>query len=212
MTAHTLAPDDEIVAALRAGDEAAFTALIDAYHASMVWVAALYTGDRAQAEDVAQETWVAVIKGIDHFEGRAALKTWIFSILANRAKTRSLRERRSVPFSALQPEGENLGDDEPAVPATAFAADGWWREETHPREWAQSPEAAFSSAEMRARLQQAIDALPVNQRQVITLRDVEGWEADDVCNILGISESNQRVLLHRARAKVRLALDEYFNG
>ena len=207
-----LAPDAEVVAALRAGDEAAFASLIDAYHASMVRVASLYTGDRAQAEDVAQETWVAVIKGIDHFEGRAALKTWIFSILANRAKTRSLRERRSVPFSALLPADDDVSDNEPAVPATAFAEDGWWRAETHPHEWAQSPEAAFSSAETRALLQQAIDALPSNQRQVITLRDVEGWDTDEVCNILGISESNQRVLLHRARAKVRLALDEYFNG
>jgi RNA polymerase sigma-70 factor (ECF subfamily) len=211
MAVMALAPDQEIVAALRNGDEAAFAALLDAYHASMVRVAMLYTGDRALAEDVTQETWVAVVKGIGSFEGRSALKTWIFTILTNRAKTRSQRERRSLPFSALLSADEEAEEFEPAVAPSAFAEDGWWRDETHPQAWRESPEAAFSSAEVSALLKQAIEALPPNQRQVITLRDVEGWTSDEVCNVLGVSESNQRVLLHRARAKVRLALDEYFN-
>ena len=210
-----LATDDKLVAALRNGDEGAFAALIDMYHASMVRVAMIYTGDRAQAEDVAQETWIAVLKGIGRFEGRSALKTWIFSILANRAKTKSQRERRSITFSDLSHAGDDANEFEPTVDPTCFADDGWWRDETHPHSWAdahESPDVAYLSAEMRARAQQAIDALPPNQRQVITFRDVEGWSSQEVCNILGVSESNQRVLLHRARAKVRQMLDTYING
>ena len=207
-----LAPDGELVAALRTGDEAAFATLIDAYQPSMVRVAMIYTNDQAQAEDVAQETWIAVLKGIGRFEGRSALKTWIFSILANRAKTKSQRERRSMPFSAFERSpNEEVESFEPAVAPACFAADGWWLAETHPSAWGDSPDAAYLSTEMRECAQMAIDALPPNQRQVITFRDVEGWSSEDVCNVLGVSETNQRVLLHRARAKVRLVLDEYLH-
>ncbi len=215
MSVVQLAPDAELVVALRNGDENAFAALIDVYHASLVRVATIYTNDHAQAEDVAQETWIAVLKGINSFEGRSALKTWIFSILANRAKTKSQRERRSISFSALSRTPDDEAEAfEPTVDPSNFADDGWWRRETHPHSWASSPDspdAAYLSAEMRMCAQQAIDALPPNQRQVITFRDVEGWSSEDVCNVLGVSESNQRVLLHRARAKVRLVLDEYFH-
>lgn len=212
MSVAVLPPDYEIVAALRQGDEAAFAALIDAYHAAMIRVATLYTGDKAQAEDVAQEAWVAVVRGIGKFEGRSSLKTWLFSIVANRAKTRGQRERRSVPFSDLLPAADdNIDAYEPAVPAASFAADGWWLHGAHPREWAGSPEEVYLSAEVQYTAKQAIDALPGNQRVVITLRDVEGLSSEEVCNILGVSETNQRVLLHRARAKVRAALDGYFN-
>ena len=210
-----LAPDNDLVAALRTGDEGAFASVLDAYQASMVRVAMIYTGDRAQAEDVAQETWIAVLKGIGRFEGRSALKTWIFSILANRAKTKSQRERRSIAFSDLSqtPDAEAEGF-EPTVDPACFADDGWWRAETHPHSWGDShdsPDAAYLSAEMRECAQKAIEALPPNQRQVITFRDIEGWSSEEVCNVLSVSETNQRVLLHRARAKVRLVLDMYLN-
>jgi len=207
-----LAPDAELVGALRNGDEHAFVALVDAYHACMVRVATIYTGDRAQAEDVVQETWLAVLKGISRFEGRASLKTWIFSILTNRAKTKGERERRSVAFSALESPEEEASEFEPAVDPRCFANDGWWLPETHPHPWGGSPDAAYLAAELRECAQTAIDVLPPNQRQVIMFRDVEGWSSEEVCNVLGVSETNQRVLLHRARSKVRLALDAYING
>lgn len=203
--------DGALVQALRQGDESAFAYLLDSYHNSMVRIAALFVGDRALAEDVAQETWVAVLKGIDRFEGRSSLKTWIFSILTNRAKTRSQRESRTVPFSALNQAPDEEEAFEPAVDPSRFKQDGWWREDRHPHSWGDTPEDAYLSTEIRACVQRAIEALPANQRQVITLRDIDGWESDEVCNVLGISETNQRVLLHRARSKVRGALERYFD-
>ena len=196
--------DDErqLVAALRSGDEAAFRDLINRYHASLVRVARMYVPTRALAEEVAQETWLAVLQGIDRFEGRSSLKTWIFRILTNRAKTRGMREGRSLPFSSLE-------RDEPAVDPSRFRdpEDGWpghWS--APPREF---PEERLLAAETRQVIQDALDKLPETQRTVITLRDVDGWSADEVCNALTLSETNQRVLLHRARSTVRAALERY---
>lgn len=203
--------DQQLVAALRLGDEQAFITLVELYHPSLVRVAAMYVADRAVAEEVAQETWVGVLQGLPHFEGRSSLKTWIFHILTNRAKTRGQREGRSVPFSALAREAD---DDEPAVEPERFL------DRTHPRlaghwarppaSWAVLPEERMLSAETAGYLQAAIAALPASQREVIRLRDVEGWSAAEVCAVFGISEANQRVLLHRARARVRRALEAYF--
>ncbi len=201
--------DDEagVVKALRARDERVFEQLMREYHAPLLRVALIYVPSRAVAEDVVQETWLGVLNGIDRFEGRSSLKTWIFRILTNIAKTRGRREGRTVPFSALErPDAV----PEPAVePERFLAAD----HERWPGHWASKPipwpEERLLAAETRAVIAQAIDALPPAQRAVITLRDVEGWSADEARNALGVSETNQRVLLHRARSKVRRALEDY---
>jgi RNA polymerase sigma-70 factor (ECF subfamily) len=212
--AHSYSPSDEVqlVGALRRGDEAAFAELVERYHGSMLRLAMVFTGNQDTAGDVIQETWLGVLKGIGSFEGRSSLKTWIFRILTNRAKTQAQREGRSIPFSALwDPESDV---DEPAVELDRFQtfADehpGGWV--AFPASWESVPEQYWLSREARAVIQGAIDALPPGQREVITLRDVEGWASDEVCNVLGVSETNQRVLLHRARSKVRRALERYLN-
>jgi RNA polymerase sigma-70 factor (ECF subfamily) len=208
------ADDLRLVAALRAGDEAAFAALLDRYHPALLRLALLYVPSRPVAEDVVQETWVGVLQGIGRFEGRAALKTWIFRILINRAKTHGAREGRTIPFSALGNPAAEPGD--PAVEPERFRPgdDPRWPHHwaTPPQSWADTPEERLLAEETRRQIAAAIATLPPNQREVITLRDVEGWNAAEVCNILGVSETNQRVLLHRARAKVRHALDAYLNG
>jgi len=206
-------PDElHLVAALRRGDEAAFAMLIDQYHASLLRLASMYVPSRTVAEEVVQETWLGVLQGLARFEGRSSLKTWIFRILTNRAKTRGTREGRSIPFSAIWNVDADPG--EPAVDAEWFFPPehedaGWWR--SHPRNWDDLPEERLLSQELRARIQQAIDGLPPSQREVITLRDVEGWAPDEVCQALGISEGNQRVLLHRARSKVRGTIEMYLS-
>jgi RNA polymerase sigma-70 factor, ECF subfamily len=205
------AQEDMLVAALRNGDEAAFSYLIDRHHTAMVRVATLFCRDENVAEEVAQETWIAVLKGIEHFEARSSLKTWIFSILSNKAKTRGQRESRSVAFSDLMRDADEGADLEPTIDQSRFKEDGWWVDARHPHHWETTPEAAYQSAEIRGCIAQAIQSLPPHQHQVITLRDIQGWSSDEVCNVLGISETNQRVLLHRARAKVRNALEPYFD-
>jgi RNA polymerase sigma-70 factor, ECF subfamily len=201
------ASDAELVEALRAGDEDAFEALVREYQPSLVRVARMYVPTQAVAEEVAQETWLGVLNGIDRFEGRSSLRTWIFRILTNIAKTRAVRDGRTLPFSALHEPGRV---PEPAVDPDRFL------DSEHPRwpgHWASKPapwpEDALVAAETQARIASAIDALPATQRAVITLRDVHGWSSDEVRNALDLSETNQRVLLHRARAKVRAALESY---
>jgi RNA polymerase sigma-70 factor (ECF subfamily) len=203
------AGQEEVVAALRARDEAAFAMLVADYGPAMLRIARMYVSTRAVAEEVVQETWLAVLTGIDRFEGRSSLKTWIFRILANRAKTRGEREGRSLPFSSLGREG----DDEPAVDPDRFTADGRYAGHwsAPPSGWADVPETRLLGKETRAVVHDAIAALPETQRAVITLRDVDGWSSEEVRNVLDLSESNQRVLLHRARSKVRRALEAYLD-
>jgi RNA polymerase sigma-70 factor (ECF subfamily) len=198
--------DAEIVEALRAGDEATFAMLVAQYGASMLRVAQMYVRTRAVAEEVVQDAWLGVLRGIGSFEGRSSLKTWIFRILTNTAKTRGEREARSVPFSAL--EG---ADDEPAVEADRFQSEGRWAGHwaAPPSPWTDVPESRLLATETRQLVARAISELPSAQATVITMRDVEGFSSDDVCNVLDISETNQRVLLHRARSKVRRALEDY---
>ena len=193
--------DAALVAALRAGDEAAFATLIDRYYATMLRVARMYVATKEAAEDVVSETFLGVIRGIDRFEARSSLKTWLFRILVNRAKTRGEREARSRPFSSL---GGELEADEPAVDPDRFRTDGSWA--TPP---SRLPEDEVLAAEAGQQLMAAIDALPPAQRTVITLRDLEGFSGPEVSSLLEISEANQRVLLHRARSKVRAALERY---
>jgi RNA polymerase sigma-70 factor (ECF subfamily) len=201
--------DEELVDALRAGDEAAFAELVDRYQGSLVRLARMYVRDRSTAEEVAQETWLAVLNGIDRFEGRSSFKTWLFRILTNRAKTRGQREARSVPFSSI-------GDpDDPAVDPDRFqsAAEqhpGGWR--VFPQPWEGDPEERLLASETRALILETIEQLPPNQRAVITLRDIEGFDAEETRNVLDLSDTNQRVLLHRARSKVRRALEQYLEA
>lgn len=200
--------DDEqrLLSALKAGDEAAFAELVDRYHAGLVRLAMSYVRSRAVAEEVTQETWLGVLRGISRFEGRSSLRTWITRILVNQAKTRAVRERRSVPLSSLAGEL----DDGPAVDPDRFRNPqhpGGWSDP--PQNWAGLPEERLLGAETRAKVLEAIEQLPPMQRQVITLRDVEGWDSAEVRDLLELSEVNQRVLLHRARSRVRAALEQY---
>jgi len=200
--------EQEQLEALLRGEERAFTALVDAHGAGMLRIARLYVRDRAVAEEVVQEAWLGVLRGIERFEGRSALRTWLYRIVANVARTRAVREARTVPLSSL------AGADEPAVPPERFhgAGDLWaghWS--SPPTDWSR-PEQELLSAEARTQIAAAIEALPASQRRVIALRDVEGWSADEVCSVLELSEANQRVLLHRARSAVRRALDHYLTG
>jgi RNA polymerase sigma-70 factor (ECF subfamily) len=208
------APDDlNMIDALRRGDEAAFGRLVDHYHASLRRVARLYIADRAVADEVVQDTWLGVIQGIWAFEGRSSLKTWIFRILINRAKTRAAREGRTVPFARFYAEvdvAEAAVAPDRFRPAEHPTEPGHW---THPPpDLEDSPERRLLTQEARQHLQHAIEALPEHQRLVLILRDVEGCSTEEVCNALGFQETNTRVLLHRARAKVRAALEPYLKG
>lgn len=201
-------PEDmRTVEALRAGDERVFRELIERYHASMIRVALMYVRTRAVAEEVVQDAWIGVLRSLPRFEGRSSLRTWIFRILANQARTRARREARSVPFSSLA----GVGDETPAVDPDRFlgadhpAFPGHWS--APPRSWEGIPEEELLARETRERVQEAIDALPASQRAVISLRDVEGWSSEEVRDLLELSEGNQRVLLHRARARMRDILD-----
>ena len=199
----------ELVLALRAGDEDAFTKLVNRYQSSMLRVALTYVGSRAVAEEVVQEAWLGVLNGIGRFERRSQLKTWIMRIVVNRAKRRGSEEARSVPLSVTQPAREDLG---PSVDPDRFRGpdDPWaghWR--SSPPNWAAMPEPRLLSREMLNEVRRALEGLPEKQREVITLRDVLGYSGAEVCNVLTISETNQRVLLHRARSRVRAAVEDY---
>ena len=198
---------------LRQGDEAAFASLVDRHHGALIRLAMAYVSDHSIAEEVVQETWIGVLEGLDRFEGRSSLKTWIFRILTNKAKTRGVRESRHVSFSPLAASEEN--PEEPAVDPTRFQTTGHWAGYwvSYPQPWDENtPEKLLLSQEGTTFLEQAIEALPGKLRQIIVMRDVEGLSSDEACNILGISETNQRVLLHRARSRVRKALEKYLEG
>lgn len=200
-------PDGALVAALHDGDENAFRTVVGRHHAAMVRVALGFVPSHAVAEEVAQDTWLAVIKGLPSFEGRSSLKTWIFTILVNQARTRGRREHRSVPFSSV---GGDDGDAGPTVDPDRFLSDGQWVGHwSHPPTPFDTTGGRLEDAETRAVVEQAVAALPANQQRVVWLRDVEGWTAAEVCDALELTEANQRVLLHRGRAKVRAALERH---
>jgi RNA polymerase sigma-70 factor (ECF subfamily) len=206
------AKDEALLAGLRRGDEDAFSALVDEYGPFLLRLALMHVPSRAIAEEVVQDTWLAVLNGIDRFEGRSSLRTWLASILLNTARTRGRRERRVLPFSFLLRRREEGGDD-PAVDPDRFQSvrdsnPGHWARP--PVEW-ESPEERLSIEETRRVLLEAIAELPIRQREVIALRDISGWSAEETRNALGLSETNQRVLLHRARSKVRAALERHFD-
>ena len=209
------AVDVHLIELLRSGNEAAFESLVDCHSAALLRLAKVFVTTQAVAEEVVQETWMAVLLGLSRFEGRSSLKTWIFRILTNHAKTRAQREGRSIPFSSLPGIDTAVisHSSEPAVdPGRFLPADHQWSGHwiSFPLDWREMPEERLLSQETRACIDRAIEALPPGQREVIILRDIEGWTADETCSLLGISAVNQRVLLHRARSKVRGVLEKYF--
>ena len=204
------AEERELLEALRRGDEAAFARLVETLHGSMLRLAMVHVGDRAVAEEVVQEAWLGVLKGLDRFEGRSSLRTWILRILVNKAKTRGARDARTVPFASLAPVGE-----EPAVDPERFRGQddpfpGHWR--AYPGNWQRLPEETLAERETLDVVLATIHQLPPPQRLVITMRDIQGCDAAEVCEALDVSEGNQRVLLHRARSKVRSALERHLDG
>jgi RNA polymerase sigma-70 factor, ECF subfamily len=199
--------DDVLVKALTARDEDAFAYLLDRYHSTLVRLAQQYVPSRAVADEVVQETWLAVIDGIDRFEQRSSLKTWLFRILVNIARSHGVRENRSIPFATAA-----VLEEEPAVDPRRFRrglrARGAWKRP--PRPWSEPEQRAIDS-ETLATIRFAVDRLPPDQREVITMRDLLGWSAAEVCDALEVSDANQRVLLHRARSKVRASLEQRYD-
>lgn len=191
-----LPQDADIVAALRSGDETMFAALLDAWSRNMLWLARAYVSTDDSAQEVLQDTWLGVLRGLAGFQGRSAFRTWVYRILVNTAKKRGASESRTVPWSSL---------DSPTVDPARFR-DGHWKE--FPSAWP-SPEGAALAAETREQIDAALAGLPPRQRAVITLRDAEGYSSAEVCAILEITAINQRVVLHRARAAVREHMDKY---
>ena len=188
-------PDAELLRQLRAGDEQAFVTLVERYNGSMLRLAASFVPSRAVAEEVVQDTWLAVLRGLSAFQGRSSLRTWMFTILVNRARTTGTREQRTIPFA----------DTGPVVDASRFGPDGAWS--APPEHWIEEAEDRIEAGKLADLLRTAMDGLPARQREVVLLRDVEGMTSAEVCQVLAISEANQRVLLHRGRGKLRQVLE-----
>ncbi len=187
--------DDELIAGLQAGNEQAFAELVDRYHASMLRVASTFVPSRAVAEEVVQDTWLGVVRGIGRFEGRSSLRTWIFRILVNRARTTGAKEPRSVGLDSA----DGLSSDR-------FSREGTWADP--PAVWSDDVEDRLVAPQIAAKIREAVGSLPLPQRQVVTLRDIEGLSSGEVCSMLDISEGNQRVLLHRGRTRIRAMLEQ----
>jgi len=190
--------DAELVHRLRSGDEHAFTGLVERYHQPMLALAASFVPNLAVAEEVVQDTWLAVLRGLDGFEGRSSLKTWVFRILVNRARTTGTREQRSVP----------VADPEPAVDPARFDGAGGWADP--PEHWIEAAEGRVEAGKLAHRVRAWIDELPARQREVVLLRDVEGMSSEEVCTVLSLTEGNQRVLLHRGRSRLRQLFEDEF--
>ncbi|MGH2735302.1 MAG: RNA polymerase sigma factor [Actinomycetota bacterium] len=204
--------DRDLLGALRGGDESAFAGLVERHNSALLRLARVYVADASTAEEVVQEAWLGFIESLDRFEGRSSIKTWLFRILMNIARRTRGRDARIIPFSSVwRPDGRA----ETAMEPDAFRGPGgrWpnhWL--TPPRNWEEVPEDSLLSGEALDRVRAAIDELPPSQREVITLRDVEGWTSNEVCNVLSLTETNQRVLLHRARSRVRRSLSDYIEN
>jgi RNA polymerase sigma-70 factor (ECF subfamily) len=193
-------PDADLLARLRSGDEQAFVVLVGRHRDAMLRLAAGYVPNRAVAEEVVQDTWVGLLRGLQGFEGRSSVRTWLFRILVNRARTAGTRERRSVAV-------EDMG---PVVDQSRFDQAGGWI--SPPEAWLEQVDNKLVAAKMADRVRSAIEDLPARQREVVTLRDIEGLSSDEVCGVLEISGANQRVLLHRGRSKLRQLLESEFGG
>jgi RNA polymerase sigma-70 factor, ECF subfamily len=195
-----MAADGELLVRLRSGDERAFVALVERYQEQMLRLAASFVPSRAVAEEVVQDTWLALLRGLDTFEGRSSLKTWLFSILLNQARTTGTREHRSVP----------VADPEPAVDPARFDVSGHWAEP--PEHWTEAVEGRLTAGKLADRIRELMDELPARQREVVILRDVEEMSSEEVCSALAISDGNQRVLLHRGRSRLRQLFEDEFGG
>lgn len=204
--------ESDLIAALRAGDDAVFSRLVSEWSRSMLTLARNFVSTEASAEEVVQETWLAVITGLDRFEGRSAVRTWVYRILVNIAKSRGVKEHRTLPWSSIAGEDGGPSLDPALFHSTGEEYPGHWR--TGPKAWPDdvAVEGSVLAGEVRGELRTAVDALPDRQRLVLTLRDVLGHSSDEVCQILEISQANQRVLLHRARTAVRAGLAAYLEG
>jgi RNA polymerase sigma-70 factor (ECF subfamily) len=200
----------DLVERLRGGDEAAFETLVESYSGLMLSVARSYVKTRAVAEEVLQDAWLAVLQGLERFEGRSSLKTWIISIVINIARTRGAREARTVPFASLAPEHQEAAVDPERFRGAGDAFPGhWW---AYPANWNERPEEVILGRETLEVVTTAIEQLPDAQRAVITMRDIAGCSPEEVCETLALTEGNQRVLLHRARSRVRAALERHLGG
>jgi RNA polymerase sigma-70 factor, ECF subfamily len=199
-TLPTMESDEGLLRRLRAGDEGAFVTLVERHNGAMLRLALSFVPSRAVAEEVVQDTWLAALRGLAAFEGRSSLKTWLFTILVNRARTTGVRESRSVP----------IADAGPVVDASRFGPDGGWA--TPPEHWIEEAEDRIDAVKLSDLLRVVLDTLPERQREVVRLRDVEELTSADVCEVLAISEANQRVLLHRGRARLRQALESELGG
>lgn len=196
---------EELLGQLKRGEEAAFRILVRRHHTSMVSFARSFLRDRSSAEEAVQDSWVAVVSGVERFEGRSSLKSWIFAIVANKARTKAKRDGRTIPFSDFG------GADEPAVDADRFTAEGSW--EHAPKSWSDlNPERIVAGRQLLTYVMAILETLPAAQRVVVSLRDVEGLSALDVCSVLEITEANQRILLHRGRSRVRQAIEDLLTG
>jgi RNA polymerase sigma-70 factor (ECF subfamily) len=191
-------PDSLLVCRLRAGDEDAFVNLVNKYGRTMLSMALGRVTSRAVAEEVVQDAWVGVLRSIEVFEGRSSFRTWLFRILINRAISAATRERRTVPVEDMRP----------VVDASRFDAAGNWQ--MPPEPWADQADDRLIAAKMAGRILTALDELPVQQKEVVTLRDVQGMSSAEVCAVLGLSQANQRVLLHRGRSKLRQVIESEF--
>jgi RNA polymerase sigma-70 factor (ECF subfamily) len=211
-TVATTPAETSLLNALRDGDENAFAELVDRYHGPLKRLARSFGATDAVAEEIVQETWLGALQGLDRFEERSSLKTWLFTILKNQARHRAAREKRSVPFSALLRGGDE-GDGPVVDPDRFLGDDGCWPGHwaTAPRPW-DEPHRRLASMEAREQIRTAMGGLPQRQRVVVALRDVEGMSSDEVCDLLEISEANQRVLLHRGRSSIRNVLEGYIDG
>ena len=204
------AEEVELLARLRAGDERAFEALVGRHYGTMLAVARTYVSSRAVAEEVVQEAWLGVLKGLDRFEGRSSLATWIMRIVVNIAKTRGVREARSIPYASLAPEGAEAAVEPGRFRGAGDGFPGLWR--AYPANWKDLPEEVLHERDTLRVAMAAIADLPPAQRAVITMRDVQGCGPEEVCAVLEVSDGNQRVLLHRARSRVRAALERHLDG
>jgi RNA polymerase sigma-70 factor (ECF subfamily) len=190
--------DGDLILRLRSGDERAFVSLVERYQEQMLRLAVAFVPSRAVAEEVVQDTWLAMLRGLQAFEGRSSLKTWLFTILVNRARTTGTREQRTIP----------VPDPEPAVDPARFDASGGWSDP--PGHWIEAAEGRVEAGKLAGRIRIMIDELPARQREVVILRDVEQMTSEDVCAVLAISEGNQRVLLHRGRSRLRQQFEDEF--
>jgi RNA polymerase sigma-70 factor (ECF subfamily) len=204
------ADEVDMLTRLRAGDERAFETLVELHHRTMLTVARMYVETHAAAEEVVQDAWLGVLRGLDGFEGRSSLKTWIMRIVVNAALRRGARDARTVPFSSLEPEGTEAAVDPDRFRGPDDGFPGHWNR--YPSDWRSLPETVVTGQETTAVVMRAIAELPTQQRTVIAMRDVHGWTAEEVCAALDLSPGNQRLLLHRARSRVRAALERHFDG